>query len=81
MSDKEYDTWSKGGMEILSILELIAKNAYEKSCHGDWSAYDDIKVLDTQDTFYLHQLCFEAVAHNLITSSKKPRKEGLWKIL
>ena len=75
MSDREYDTWAKGGMEILSILELIARNAYKKSCHGDWSAFDDIKVLDSVDTFYLHQLCFEAVSHNLNTASKKPTKE------
>ena len=76
MSDKEYEIWSKGGKDIISIVELVAKNAYEKSCHGDWSAFDDVKVLDNHDTFYLHQLCFEAVAHNLITSSNKPRKKG-----
>lgn len=75
MSDREAEIWSKGGRDIISIVELIAKNAYEKSCRGDWSAFDDINVLHTQDTYYLHQLCFEAVAHNLITSSKKPRKE------
>jgi len=75
MSDREAEIWSKGGRDIISIVELIAKNAYKKSCHGDWSAFDDIKVLDGLDTFYLYQLCFEAVAHNLISCSKKPRKE------
>ena len=49
----------------LMLLESIAKNLYERSCHGDWSVLDNAKVLECTNTFYIRQCITETLIHNL----------------
>lgn len=70
MDDVLYEIWSNGSNATISLLESLIKDAYKRSCFGDWSALDEIKVLHQQGAFYLYQVCFETISHNLIAGSK-----------
>lgn len=46
-------------------IECTIRSAYEKSCHGDWSAIDDIRKSRDINTFYIYQVAMEAIFNNL----------------
>lgn len=70
MNDLEYEIWTNGGEAALSLIESLAKDAYEKSCFGDWSALDDIKLFKQHRAYFLYQLSLEMITHNLIESQR-----------
>lgn len=45
--------------------DLIVKDAYIKSIHGDWNALQDIKVLNQVGLFWIYQVASEAILTNL----------------
>lgn len=61
----------------LDIVEVLAERAYKKSCHGDWSAVDDIEQLHKAEYigFWTCQCCLEAVLHNLRDYYKKSERD------
>ena len=52
--------------KALKYAENKVRNAYNKSCQGDWSSVKDIKFLDNIETFYIYQTILECLLHNLV---------------
>ena len=51
-------------------FDRTVKKAYRKACRSDWSALDDIRPLNTPDTFHIHWALSESLLLNLKNSSK-----------
>ena len=55
----------------MRYAEERVKRAYTKSCHGDWDSVNEIKFLDTLETFYIYQAVLEAILHNLASYERE----------
>jgi hypothetical protein len=50
----------------LTHMEEKIKEAYEKSCRGDWSCLEDVEPLKWFGAFYTEHTIRESLLHNLI---------------
>ena len=61
--------------KYLETIDSKVKDAYEKSCKGDWSCLKDIEPLKWLGAFYTHCAISEALLHNLAGYGKKSEKD------
>lgn len=61
--------------EILKSVETKVKEAYEKSCKGDWSCLDDIEPLKWMGAYYTEFALRESLLRNLVAREDVTEKE------
>lgn len=49
----------------LSLVDSVIRDAYEKSCSGDWSAIGDVSIFGRLGYFWLDQVAKETILLNL----------------
>ena len=59
----------------LKALDIRIKEAYEKSCKGDWSCLEDIKVVRDLGGYYMEFAISESLMRNLISYNTKTEKD------
>ena len=56
-------------------LNTKVKEAYEKSCKGDWSCLKDLEFLKWMGCFYTHWAINEALTFNLLNFAEDNSRE------
>jgi len=55
----------------INAMNSLVEIAYRKSCSGDWSALEDIKVLNTESSNFIYQAVLETIICNLLACRAK----------
>ena len=79
-NEQEYEKFNED-VEVLANhltnLNAKVKEAYEKSCKGDWSCLKDLEFLKWIGCFYTHWAINEALTLNLLNyAEENSREEG-----
>lgn len=77
--EQEYEKFNEAVetfAENLKSVEAKVKEAYEKSCKGDWSCLDDIEPLKWMGAYYTEFALRESLLRNLIAREDVTEKEG-----